>query len=636
MPTVSHRPDPIARPVNFKLHHYRGFSNIAAEPGLDLLLSVSQVMWRRNIPALALLLASVAVSAQQASEAVGPTLKTTARLAVVDVVVTDYNDQPIPGLRKEDFKVFEDGKLQTISVFEEHTGQTPAAIKPPTLPPNTFDNSPRADAPDALNVVLLDALNTPIGDQSFVHQQVLKYLAGMHASAPMAVFILSTRLRLVHGFTSDLPALQAVLNDKKSGTSPQTSPLLLSGGEIHADEQATAQMQSLAVLDPNVQAAMDALRQFQAEEKASKTLDRVKTTLLEMQQLAQYLAGFPGRKNVIWFSGAFPVTLFQDFSSMGESGEYEELRKTGDAFTAARVAVYPMEAKGLAPDSFYEASAPPLKVTNAREATQAQVAELQNSSIQRNANQATMKELAHETGGKAFYNANGLDEALAQAIRDGSRFYTLDYVPTNKQMNGKYRHIHVTLAHGHYKLAYRLGYNAEDKRPAVAVAQKLATGDPLVPLMAWGLPDFAQILYRMSVKPSTPQPELTAPRAGDNLKVQGAFTRMDVDLAVTEKALQLEAAPDGRRNGKLEVTLIAYDRYGNPLNWLVRKMELSLSPEQYKAYWDIGLQLHLEFDVPRGSSYLRSGVCDLASGKAGTIEVLLTVPPASPQDARWN
>ncbi len=593
-------------------------------------------MWRINLPALAFLLVSVAASAQQESEAAGPTLKTRARLAVVDVVVTDQSGQPVPGLRKEDFNVFEDGKLQTISIFEEHTGKAPAAIKPPTLPATTFDNSPRADAPDSLNVLLLDALNTPIGDQSFVHQQILKYLAAMHPSAPMAIFILSTRLRLVHGFTSDLSALLAVLNDKKSGTTPQASPLLLSGGEIHAEQQAAAQMQSLAALDPNVQAAMDALRQFQAEQKLSKTVNRVKITLLEMQNLAQYLAGFPGRKNVIWFSGAFPVTFFQDYSSMGEGGDYEELRKTADAFTAARVALYPVEARGLAPDSLYDASALPLKVTNAADATRAQVTQLQNGSIQRNANQATMQELAHDTGGKAFYNANELDEALAQAIHDGSRYYTLDYIPANKEMNGKYRHIHVKLTHDHYKLAYRLGYNAEDERTAGAVAEKLATGDPLVPLMAWGLPDFAQILYRMSVKPSTPQPELTAPRAGDNLKAQGAFTRMDVDLAVTEKALQLEAAPDGRRNGKLEVTLIAYDRYGNPMNWLVRRMELTLSPEQYKAYWDIGLQFHLEFDVPRGASYLRSGVCDLESGKAGTIEVLLNVPAASPREASSN
>ena len=606
------------------------------ETGVTLTVECLEKMWRRKLCAFGFLLVSAAVSAQQASEAVGPTLKTAARLAVVDVVVTDAGGNPVPGLRKEDFEVLEDGKLQTISVFEEHTGKAPAAIKPPTLPPNTFDNSPRADAPDSLNVVLLDALNTPLGNQSLVHQQVLKYLTGMHASAPMAIFILSTRLRLVHGFTSDLPTLLAVLNDKKSGSGPQALPLLQSGGEIHAEEQATAQMQSLAA-DPDIQAAMDALRQFQAEQQSSKTLNRVRITLLEMQQLAQYLAGFPGRKNVIWFSGAFPVTFFQNASSMGEAGNYnEELRKTGDAFTAARVAVYPVEARGLAPDSMYDAGALPQKVTGEYSATQAQVTQLQNGSIQRGANQATMEELAHDTGGKAFYNSNGLDEALAQAISDGSRYYTLDYTPTNKVMDGRYRHIHVKLTHGHYKLAYRLGYNADDERAAGAVAVKPATGDPLLPLMAWGLPDFAQILYQMSVKPSTPQPERTAPRAGDNLKVQGAFTRMDVDLTVSEKPLQLEAAPDGRRNGSLEVTLIAYDRYGNPMNWLVRKMELSFSPEQYKAYWDTGLKLHLELDAPRGSSYLRSGVCDLESGKAGTIEVLLNVPAASPQEARSN
>jgi len=574
-----------------------------------------------------------------APEAVGPTLKTTARLVVVDVVVTDWYGQPIPGLRKEDFRVFEDGQPQTISVFEEHTGKAPAALKPPALPPNTFSNFPRADAPDSLNVVLLDALNTPIADQSYVHQQVLKYLTGMHTSEPIAIFILSKRLRLVHGFTSDLSALLAALNDQKSGSSPQSSPLLRSPGEIQAGEQAVGEMQLLAVLDPHMQASMDALRQFQAEEESSQTDVRVKITLSSLRYLAQYLSGFPGRKNVVWFSGAFPLNILRDPSKrLAQDRQYEEeLHKTADALTRARVAVYPVEAGGLAPDSLYEASALPLKVTSAAEATQAQVDQLQNDSFQRTAKQATMEEMARDTGGKAFYSTNGLDEALALAIHDGARYYTLDYTPTNRKMDGGYRHIQVKLTHGHHKLAYRRGYNADDERRVRAVAEKLATGDPLQPLMASGLPDFAQIRYLMSVKPSTPQPELTAPRAGDNLKLEGAFTRMDVDLAVSEHALQLEAAPDGRHHGTLEVTLIAYDRYGNQMNWLVRNSKISLSPERFKALWNIGLHLHFEFDVPRGTSYLRSGVCDLATGKAGTMEVLLKAPPVpEPRDAKSN
>jgi len=565
-------------------------------------------------------------------QAVGPTLKTQARLVLVDVVVTDAGGLPVRGLREEDFKVFEDGKPQTISVFEEHTGNAPAVIKSPALPPNTFSNFPRAAAHDSLNVVLLDALNTPIQDQSYVHQQVLKYLSGMHAGEPMAIFILSTRLRMVHGFTSDLSALLAALNDKKSGSNPQRSPVLRSPIETHVEEQAIAQMQELTAREADIQAAMDSLRQFLAESESSQTSLRVQTTLFQMRQLARYLSAFPGRKNVIWFSGSFPLMIFQKSTTVLDRDYEEDVRQTADALTRAQVAIYPVEAGGLATDPLYDVSGPPLKVTNAQQATTAQVTQLREDSKPRTANQATMDELARDTGGKAFYNTNGLDEVLAQAIHDGSRYYTLGYVPTNKDMDGRYRRIQVKLTDRHYKPVYRRGYNADDERTTRAVAARLATADPLQPLMAPGLPNFAQILYLMSVKPSTPQPELTAQHAGDNSKLEGAFTRVDVDLAVSEKALQLEAAPDGRRHGTLEVTLIAYDRYGNQMNWLVRNMELSLGPEQYKAYWDTGLQFHLEFDAPRGTAYLRSGVCDLATGKAGTMEVLLSASPSVPQE----
>ena len=57
--------------------------------GVHSLSSASKEMWRKKLPALTVLLVSIAASAQRDTEAIGPTLKTTARLAVVDVVVTD-------------------------------------------------------------------------------------------------------------------------------------------------------------------------------------------------------------------------------------------------------------------------------------------------------------------------------------------------------------------------------------------------------------------------------------------------------------------------------------------------------------------------------------------------------------------
>jgi hypothetical protein len=144
--------------------------------------------------------------------------------------------------------------------------------------------------------------------------------------------------------------------------------------------------------------------------------------------------------------------------------------------------------------------------------------------------------------------------------------------------------------------------------------------------MAPGLPDFAQIVYLMSAKPSNPQPDAKAAHAGDNPKLDGPLTRYAVDFAIQEKDLKLDAAPDGLRHGNLEVTLLAYDHYGHPLNWMVRMMQFSLTPERYAAYAQVGLQFHLEIDAPQDSAYLRTGIYDLASGKAGTIEISLPIP----------
>ena len=47
-----------------------------------------------------------------------PVFKTSTRAVIVDVVVDDGKGQPVSALRREDFRIFEDGKPQTIDFFE--------------------------------------------------------------------------------------------------------------------------------------------------------------------------------------------------------------------------------------------------------------------------------------------------------------------------------------------------------------------------------------------------------------------------------------------------------------------------------------------------------------------------------------
>ena len=188
--------------------------------------------------------------------------------------------------------------------------------------------------------------------------------------------------------------------------------------------------------------------------------------------------------------------------------------------------------------------------------------------------------------------------------------------------NGTLRHIGVKVSGGNYRLAYRRGYYATDAaftQPAPAKA----TGDPLRPLMDHGTPDSTAIVYTMRVVPATPQPAPGAERAGDNANMKGAVTRYAVSFTVPADHLTLEPAADGARHSNLEVTLLGYDRDGNPINWMVRMIELSFAPDRYAVVQAKGVSFGLEIDLPVTVLYVRSGIYDQGSSKAGTLEIPL-------------
>src|SRR5579864_3159136 len=338
------------------------------------------------------------------------------RVVLVDVVVTNGKDEPVTGLPKEQFQIFEDGKAQSLASFEEHSGlpDVQATARQAPLPPNVFSNFPAAKTGDSTNVLLLDALNTEMTDQSYVHAQMVQYVKGIQPGTRLAVFALGQRLRLVLGFTSDPALLMAALNGKNSAGNPEVSPLMQTGAEKNVNQRAIDQMQELSyATGANLQGSIDALQQFQAETTSSQTDVRIKTTLAAMQQLAMFLEGIPGRKNVIWFSGSFPLSTLSISNSGSSSAvptglsdptavlrEYHDsVAATANILAAARVAFYPIGAQGIAANRMYDFSnKQPPKIGGEYAMTQYQVGELQGETTERNAGNASLTELARETG----------------------------------------------------------------------------------------------------------------------------------------------------------------------------------------------------------------------------------------------
>jgi VWFA-related protein len=564
-----------------------------------------------------------------------PVFKAHSHAVVVDVVVTK-GDEAVTGLHKQDFQVLEDGKPVTVDFFEEHTAKTlppgtvPELVK---MPPNVYTNVPPAPESDSVNVLLLDTLNTDRPDQAYVHQQMVNFLRTMQPGLRVAVFVLGSKLRMVQGFTTDSSVLRDAVNDKKNGISMEADTSVTRSLQDKRDD--IEDKARLATMQMGA-AGLEALAAWQANFAGYQADQRVAMTLEALNYLGRYLAAVPGRKNLIWFSSSFPVTVFpsaREKQSFGQMREYSAaLKETADLLTVSKVAVYPIGAEGMIVSHVCEPTSvifingcvddeggevksstgpnPPTRPSD-------YMTPFTNEHAARADKIMAMEQLAADTGGKAFYNTNDLNAAMMHAIENGAHYYTLVYTPTNKKMDGSYRKIEVKTSAGKYNLAYRRGYNADDK----LTADTKPEADPLHALLMRGMPSATQVLYGVRVLPVSPKPAPDAKRAGKNTKLTGPTTRYSVDFLVRWSDVALEKAADGTHRGKIQASLLAYDHDGNAVNWLGATQGMALTPENFAAIQKSGVPVHLEIDLPSSAAYLETGVYDWSSGKAGTLEV---------------
>lgn len=535
-------------------------------------------------------------SPQRSANVQVPTIKTEANVVLVDVVVTQGKGEPVGGLHKEDFQVREDGHPQTISFLEEHTGGTVSPVALPPMPPSVFTNYPTIKTTDSINVLLLDSLNTQAIDQTYVRPQMAKYLRAELAAptgARLAIFTLGQKFRMVRGFTPDSSANLKALLDPKSETEAKFEPQMASGSRMASENLVCAGIRS-----PVGQAAC---RDFMSEERAERAGDRVAMTLQAFQALARYLALFPGRKNVMWVSGTFPLSFFPETNPHGRHSKYQsEIRQTADLLTADQVAVYPISATGLSGEEAIRADPDGRLIREGGSELTQQIA---------------METLAQETGGKPFYNTNDLSSAMKDAINVGSHYYTLTYTPTNIKKDGRFRRIEVKGINGSYKLAYRRGYYTEGPESEPAV-ERDAASDPLLPLMSFGMPDFPEILYKVRVA------ALEGSSSADPTK---SSVRYGVDFAISPQDVKVETSAEGVRSGSIEVAVIVYNNDGKVLNTVSKRIPIHLQAEVFAALQRVGFQLHEEIDLPQGDVFLQTGIYDLMAHHAGTLAIPVRV-----------
>ena len=125
--------------------------------------------------------------------------------------------------------------------------------------------------------------NGDFTEQVYARDQLLKFLNGAALDRPVAIFAMQNQLKLLHDFSTDNKSLSAAVakyrppakNNNAESVESRASAFS-TRGDYHTSER------------------------------------DIENTLNQLNVLAKVLAGYPGRKNLIWLSESFPLVLFPE------------------------------------------------------------------------------------------------------------------------------------------------------------------------------------------------------------------------------------------------------------------------------------------------------------------------------------
>jgi len=615
---------------------------------------------------IAFLCTCAGASAQtvQAEPVVGPDdpsavhLRTTTRRVSVDVVVTGEKGKPVAGLSPSDFSVFEDGVLQPLRSFDPHTPTTEVPYVPPhipKLPPNTFLNLATAPASGTPTVLLYDVINTPPDSLMYAHEEMVRFIKHRKPGTQIAIFVLGDKLRLLQGFTDNTDELTNAI-DAKNGQVAQSTQLGVSGNNATSADS-LASPSAAVIAPPTAPGAVSqnnvnqsptgtaiTLQSAEALEQSYLLDQRIEITLAGLTEIGRFLAGLPGRKNLVWLSASFPAgitpnsninvnSLSQDQSTRNYG---EQVKEATDLLNLSHVAVYPVDVRGVI------TSAPGVYSAGSQQAFgpngQGTAAALANVTKERTSEYSTMDSIAESTGGRSFYSTNDLQGAVNDAMENGSTYYSMTYSPSNPKLDGGLRKIRVTLDKPGYKLSYRTTYYADDlQRAAQEVAD--APQSPLSPSLERGAPVSHELFVEARLQAlgvpvaATPKQlemlgeyeSMTSKKKGKKVPPPSSLMMQSylITYGLIPRQLDLQPEAGGVHKASLELGVLSYDQDGRKLNGLDSRIEDNIPAQRYALIPEEGYHLYQTVVIPVTASSVRLAVRDTAANHIGSLEVKL-------------
>jgi VWFA-related protein len=447
-------------------------------------------------------------------------------------------------------------------------------------------------------IILVDGLNTDNAGQIQIRDQMVRMLGSLPEDVPVAIFLLGRRLRMLQSFTTDPKLLKTAL---QKATTIEANGLRQIDPRDDPNSLSSFQDRTRGIVfelqEESAGARSDMLRRFEQETYAF-TLDiRVSETIDALRSIALHVAGYPGRKNLLWLSSSFPIAINPQIESFNASRDYgSQMEELANTLGEAKIAVYPITPAGS--DTAVDITSNISQPGSAGRRSQNQM----NS-------QATMEILAGDTGGQICTDNNDLSYCVKKAVSDSSSFYEIGYYPDSSDWHGEFHKIIVKTKQSGVHLAYRQGYfarpeggDSSDAKTLAAKIQQAACEDLLtatsVTLAVRTLPPDSpeKIKYWVLVDPET----ITFPQASE-----------------TERGLDLMVAA------------CTFNKAGKPLQLFRDPIERKLNDHEYKTLLAEHFVPHnMVFAPGPDAAMVRVMVRDNSSGRIGSVNIPYPAAPA--------
>ena len=344
-------------------------------------------------------------------------VKVNARLVVMDAVVTGADGKPVDNLSVQDFRLYEDGGLQTIRSFEPPSTHSLPANSVAGNVSEIFDPAkPASFGLSPVNVFLLDEANTHFADSSFARRQIHDFLTKQPALLPQPTALLSiydNHFRQLQGFTRSRDAL---LRSLTSAPTEYAWKLEINGSTEDGP------------------------------------IERLDQSLRALNMIAQSYARIPGRKNLIWIGGGFPTLDPTSIDGADAQEVKNALQHTTNVLLDTRITLYAVDPTSSAAG-----------LTEITDSSQLAFAVAAGDSLAAGSDPFSASEdfdkLGPITGGRVVRGKNDVSQQLADSINIADHFYTISYTPNSvSDAAAAYRKITVVCLRPGLTVTTRAGY----------------------------------------------------------------------------------------------------------------------------------------------------------------------------------